>query len=165
MRLRCAVLHRGKNNCTCHSINEIQLHGGKLMSRDTRLMCGLALILVPTIVYGGLTLLGVLTGGRFGAPAPAGLSSLQVSLYRAGHAHAGVLTILSLFLQIAIDYAALPASLMWPARWAALAAALLISGGFFAMAHVPALRAILYAGVTLLVAVTLTVGIGLLKAR
>jgi len=146
-------------------VSEIQWRGGKSMSRDARLMCGLALILVPTIVYGGLTLLGVLTGGRFGAPAPAGLSPLQVSLYRAGHAHAGVLAILSLFLQIAIDYVALPAALVWPARWAALAAALLVSGGFFAMAHVPALRAILYTGVTLLIAVTLTVGIGLLKAK
>jgi hypothetical protein len=28
--------------------------------------------------------------------------------YRAGHAHAGVLTILALFLQIAVDYAAMP---------------------------------------------------------
>ncbi|HKE30241.1 MAG TPA: hypothetical protein VKD65_00845 [Candidatus Angelobacter sp.] len=108
---------------------------------------------------------GCVTGGRFGAPAPAGLSPLQVSLYRAGHAHAGVLAILSLFLQIAIDYVALPAALVWPARWAALAAALLVSGGFFAMAYVPALRAILYTGVTLLIAVTLTVGIGLLKAK
>jgi hypothetical protein len=33
------------------------------MSRDSRFICGLTLILVPTIVYGGLTLLGVLTGG------------------------------------------------------------------------------------------------------
>lgn len=135
------------------------------MSRDARLMCGLALVLIPTIVYGGLTILGVLTGGRFGMPGPSGLSPLQASLYRAGHAHAGVLTILSLFLQIAIDYAAIPGSLIWPARWAALAAALLVSGGFFGIAHMPALRAILYAGVSLLIAVTLTVGVGLIRAK
>ena len=135
------------------------------MSENTRLMCGLTLILVPTIVYGGLTILGVLTGGRFGAPAPTGLSPLQVSLYRAGHAHAGVLAILSLFLQVAIDYARIPTSLVWPARLAALAAALLVSGGFFAIAHAPALRPILYTGVGLLVAVTLLVGIGLLCSR
>jgi hypothetical protein len=135
------------------------------MSEDTRLMCGLTLILVPTIVYGGLTILGVLTSGSFGAPAPTGLSPLQVSLYRAGHAHAGVLAILSLFLQIAIDYAQIPTSLVWPARLSALAAALLVSGGFFAIAHAPALRPILYTGVGLLVAVTLLVGIGLLRSR
>src|SRR4030095_14868738 len=105
------------------------------MSRDARVMCGLALILVPTIVYGGLTLLGVLSGGAFGAPAPRNLSSLQVSLYRAGHAHAGVLTILGLTLQLLIDHAALPPSLVWPTRLTALAAPLLVSAGFFGVAH------------------------------
>jgi len=40
------------------------------MSREARFMCGLALILVPTIVYGGLAVLGVLSGGAYGMPAP-----------------------------------------------------------------------------------------------
>jgi hypothetical protein len=31
------------------------------MSPDARLMCGLSLILIPTIVYGGLTVLGLVT--------------------------------------------------------------------------------------------------------
>src|SRR5262249_32451056 len=98
------------------------------MSHDTRFMCGLTLILVPTIVYGGLTVLSIVTGHTMGAPGPDTLSSSQVTFYRAGHAHAGVLAILSLFLQVAIDYAALPQSLVWPARLGALAAALLVSG-------------------------------------
>ena len=134
------------------------------MSHDARLMCGLTLILVPTIVYGGLTVLGIVTNRTMGAPAPNNLSSSQVAFYRAGHAHAGVLTILSLFLQIAIDYATIPHPLIWPTRVGALLAALLVSGGFFAAAHVRALRAILYLGATVLVAVTLSVGIGLLRS-
>jgi len=134
------------------------------MSHDAQLMCGLTLILVPTIVYGGLTVLGIVTGRTMGAPAPDKLSPMQVAFYRAGHAHAGVLSILSLFLQIAIDYAAIPYPLIWPARVGALSAALLVSGGFFAAAHVRALRVVLYLGATALVAVTLTVGIGLLRA-
>ena len=40
------------------------------MSSDARLMCGLGLILVPTIVYGGLTVLGVITNGVLGTPGP-----------------------------------------------------------------------------------------------
>jgi hypothetical protein len=36
------------------------------MSPDTRLMVGLSLILVPTIVYGGLTVLGVVTNRLMG---------------------------------------------------------------------------------------------------
>jgi hypothetical protein len=123
------------------------------------------LILVPTIVYGGLTLLGVLTGGAYGTPAPPGLTPLQMSLYRAGHAHAGVLTILGLALQIMIDHAALPASLVWPTRLAALGAPLFVAGGFFGLAHVPGLRVLLYLGVAMVMLATLTVGIGLVRAR
>ncbi len=62
------------------------------MSSDTRLMCGISLLLVPTIIYGGLTVLGLISGGRYGAPAPPDLTPLQMTLYRAMHAHAGVLT-------------------------------------------------------------------------
>ena len=36
------------------------------MSPDTRLMVGLSLILIPTIVYGGLTVLGVVTNRLMG---------------------------------------------------------------------------------------------------
>ncbi|HEU4893168.1 MAG TPA: hypothetical protein VFT47_16555 [Vicinamibacterales bacterium] len=135
------------------------------MSREARFMCGLALVLVPTIVYGGLALLGVLSGGAYGMPAPQGLSPLQASLYRAGHAHAGVLTLLGLALQMMIDDVAVPASLTWPARIAALTAPLFVAGGFFGLAHVPGLRILLYVGGVLVIATTLTVGVGLLRAR
>jgi hypothetical protein len=128
-------------------------------------MCGLALILVPTIVYGGLTLLGVLSGGAYGAPAPRNLSPLQVSLYRAGHAHAGVLTILGLLLQLLLDHASLPASWLWPTRLAALGAPLLVAGGFFGVAHVQGLRGVLYLGVALVVMATVATGVGLLRVR
>jgi hypothetical protein len=131
------------------------------MSHDTCLMCGLSLILVPTIVYGGLTILGVVSGGAYGAPSPR-LSDQQTTLYRAGHAHAGVLTILALFMQIALDYARISPGLVWPTRIAVFVVPLLVSGGFFGAAHLSALRWLLYLGAVLLIAVTLTVGIGLL---
>ncbi len=134
------------------------------MSPEARLLCGVSIVLVPTIVYGGLTVLGVISGGRYGAPAPTGLTQLQTTFYRAGHAHAGVLMLLSLFLQLFLDYVVLPASLIWPTRISAVAAALLVSGGFFAVAHVPALRGILYIGAILLALTTLTVGVGLLRS-
>jgi hypothetical protein len=51
-----------------------------------------------------------------------------------------------------------------PIRLAALAAALLVSGGFFVIAHVPSMRGLLYVGAALVVLTTLTVGIGLLRA-
>ena len=66
------------------------------MSPDTRLMVGLSLILIPTIVYGGLTVLGVVTNRLMGSPGPMNLSPMQIAYYRAGHAHAGVLTLLAM---------------------------------------------------------------------
>lgn len=134
------------------------------MSSGARLMCGIALVLIPTIVYGGLTILGVVSRGAFGLPGPKNLSDSQISLYRAGHAHAGVLTLLALLLEILTEYAALPLGLVWPVRVAAIAAPLLVSGGFFGIAHARGMKVVLYIGVILLVATTLTVGIGLIRA-
>jgi len=110
------------------------------MSPDTRLMFGLNLILVPTIVYGGLTLLGVVTNHLMGSPGPSNLTATQIAFYRAGHAHAGVLTLLAMLLQIAVDYAAIPSFLVWPVRVGAIAASILVSGGSFALAHRRSLR-------------------------
>jgi hypothetical protein len=128
-----------------------------LMSPDTRLMCGLSLILIPTIVYGGCRLMGT--------PGPSNLSAPQIAFYRAGHAHAGVLTLLALFLQMAVDYAAIPSSLVWPVRVAAIAASILVSGGFFAVAHAQSLRFLLYTGAVLVAATSFTVGVGLMRSR
>jgi hypothetical protein len=132
------------------------------MSGDTRLMLGITLVLVPTIVYGGLTVLNIVSAGAYGAPGPS-ISPEQATFYRAGHAHAGVLLILSLILQMLIDYARIPLSLVWPARIAAPLAAVLVSAGFFGTAHMGALRIVLYLGAAFLMAVTVLVGIGLLR--
>jgi hypothetical protein len=134
------------------------------MSADARLMCGIGLILIPTIVYGGLTVPGVVSNGAMGMPAPKGLSPSQVAFYRAGHAHAGVLALLALFLEVVMDYAATPHVLVWPVRVGAIAAAILVSGGFFAIAHARALRWLLYLGAALVIATTLIAGIGLIRA-
>jgi hypothetical protein len=137
----------------------------EMMSPDTRLMFGLSLILVPTIVYGGLTVLGVVTNRLMGSPGPPNLTATQIAFYRAGHAHAGVLTLLAMLLQIAVDYAAIPSVLVWPVRVGALAASILVSGGFFAVAHQRSLRIVLYTGAVLVAATTLTVGVGLIRSR
>ena len=135
------------------------------MSPDTRLMFGLSLILVPTIVYGGLTVLGVVTNRLMGSPGPTNLTATQIAFYRAGHAHAGVLTLLAMLLQIAVNYAAIPSLLVWPVRVGAIAASILVSGGFFAVAHRQSLRIIFYTGAFLVAATTLTVGVGLIRSR
>jgi hypothetical protein len=135
------------------------------MSPDARLMCGISLILIPTIVYGGLTVLGVVSNRMMGTPGPSNLSAMQVAFYRAGHAHAGVLTLLAVLLQIVIDYSAIPSSLVWPLRVGTIAPSILMSGGFFAVAHARKLRIVLYTGAALVAATTLTVGVGLIRSR
>lgn len=131
------------------------------MSPDARLMIGISLVLVPTIVLGGTTLLNVVSKGAYGTPGPPNLSPLQQSYYRAGHAHAGVLTLLAILIQIVLDDVG---GDVWLTRVAALAAPLLVSAGFFGVAHVPALRVLLYAGALCVVWATLATGIGLLRS-
>jgi hypothetical protein len=133
------------------------------MHNKTRLFLGVSLLTVPTVVYGGLTLLGVVTGGVAGLPGPPDLGPTQVALYRAGHAHAGVLLILSLVLQIAIEHASLSSSVRLAVRIAAPAAAVVLSGGFFGLAHVPALELLVYLGALLVIFATVTTGVGLVR--
>jgi hypothetical protein len=130
------------------------------MHHQTRLFLGITLLTVPTIVYGGLTLLGVVTGGSAGLPGPSSLTAAQAALYRAGHAHAGVLLLLSLILQMALEHST---ELRLAARIAAPAAAVLLSGGFFGLAHLPALSVLLYLGALLVIFATVTTGVGLLR--
>jgi hypothetical protein len=134
------------------------------VSSAAKLMTGITLLTVPTIIFGGLTVLGVLTSGVAGLPGGPVLTSTQYALYRAGHAHAGVLVLFSIVLQVLLDHARLAMRMTWSARVAAPLAAIFVSGGFFGVAHIPALRFVLYAGAILVAYATLTVGIGLLRS-
>jgi hypothetical protein len=115
-------------------------------------------------MYGGLTLLGILTQDIAGqSPGELTLDETQWALWRAGHAHAGVWVILSLVMQVLIDSTRLSTLTMWLARISAPVAAVAVSGGFFGVAFFPEFRWLLYfGGLILLVALVLT-GVGLLR--
>ena len=135
------------------------------LSREAKLVCGVTLLVVPTIMYGGITLLGILTGGVAGmAPGDElALDETQWALWRAGHAHAGVWVLLSLVLQVLIDSARLSRPSMWVARLSAPLAAVAVSGGFFGLAFSSGFQWLLYlGGLTLIVALVLA-GVGLLR--
>ena len=134
------------------------------MSIAARLMLGIILLTVPTVIYGGLTVLGIVTSGAAGLRPRMALTPQQQSLFRAMHAHAGVLVLLSLILQVLADHAALPAPLAWSARVAAPLAAIVVPGGFAGLAFTRRLRGLLYAGAALLAFATVAVGIGLLRS-
>ena len=134
------------------------------LSREARLVAGVTLLTVPTIMYGGATLLGILTQGAAGiSPGNLALDQTQWALFRAGHAHAGVWVVLSLVIQVLLDSAALSRKLKWLARIAAPLAALAISGSFFGLAYNSNFTWLLYFGAACLVGAVLLTGAGLLR--
>jgi hypothetical protein len=135
------------------------------LSRNARLMSGITILIVPTIMYGGWTLLGILMQGSVGQPAGGlRLNATQWALWRAGHAHAGVWTILSLLLQVLLDSTRLSLALTWLARVCAPLAAVAFSGALFGLAFSDSFSALLYLGIVLMLIALVTTGVGLLRA-
>ncbi len=83
----------------------------------TRFVGGLLLLLV-TVMFGGVSLLRILEDDDI-------LSDWQVDQFRAGHAHAGVLVILSLVYVLFLERT------RWSAPKRRLAVTVLIAGGLF----------------------------------
>ena len=134
-----------------------------LLSREAKLVSGVTLLAVPTVMYGGIAILGILTRGTAGMWSGRVLDEVQWGLWRAGHAHAGVWLILSLVIQVLLDSAKLPAALAWLARISAPLAAVVVGGGFFGLAFEPGFRWLVYAGGLGLLIALLLAGVGLLR--
>jgi hypothetical protein len=127
-------------------------------------MSGITILIVPTIMYGGWTLLGILTQGSVGYTMGAlRLSDTQWALWRAGHAHAGVWTVLSVLLQVLLDSTRLSTALTWLARTCAPISAVALSGALFGLAFSASFSTLLYVGVVLMLIALLTTGVGLLR--
>jgi len=135
------------------------------MTRDARLMSGIILITVPTIQYGGYFLLNSLMNKSSGYME----NPLRQNFFRAGHAHAGVIVILSLICQTLADAAVLPTPLLWFVRIGVPLAAILISAGFFFSVLPPTATqaseavSLIYVGALILAVAVVTLGIGLLR--
>ena len=97
------------------------------MTNQARIMSGITLITVPTIQYGGYFLLTSLMDRTSGYMD----NALSQYFFRAGHAHAGVIVILSLICQLLADSATLPVPLVWLVRIGVPVSAIRISIGFF----------------------------------
>jgi len=90
----------------------------------TRLLPIVVLFSLVTVEYGGWALLGFLTGrGALGA--------FREQFFRAGHAHAGVLLVLSLVYFIYLERAGFSEGVQWLAGLLLLVGVLAQSGGFF----------------------------------
>lgn len=134
------------------------------MSRASRLTAGVLLILMPAVVYGGTSILMLLVGDPEYAQNP-----LRQDLWRAGHAHAGVLLVLSLVTLRYVDEARLPGPLKTVARHSVPASAVLLPAAFFLSVLSPeatkpnALINLAYVGAVSLAVGLLVLGIGLVK--
>jgi len=133
------------------------------LSRDARLVSAITLLVVPTIMYGGWTLLGILTRGTVSPSPNVHLDETQWALWRAGHAHAGVWTILSLLLQIFLDSARLSARAKWIARICAPLAAVFLAAGFFGVSISASLRWLIYLGALSMLSALLLTALGLVR--
>jgi hypothetical protein len=135
------------------------------MTDATKLIAGVLLISVPTIEYGGTFLLSTLSGKH------AELTEFQRSMFRAGHAHAGVLVILALVALLFTDQARLPGAIAWAVRIGFAAAPILVSAGFFGAAigegrtRASGLIGLLWTGVVVLGVSLVVLGAGLIRAR
>ena len=136
------------------------------MSRESRMLAGILLVVLPTVMYGGLSLLSFLTGNSPGYTD----NPLRQDLWRAGHAHAGVYLVLSLVMLRYVDEAVLSPFWKWLARTGAPAAAILIPAAFFLAVASPTakqpngLMNLAYIGALFLAAAALSLGVGLIRA-
>jgi hypothetical protein len=134
------------------------------MSSSSRRLAGILLVLFPTVVYGGVSVLRLLidrTSGYADNP-------LRQDLWRAGHAHAGVLLILSL-LVLRYDEAELPDWLKGVVRHTTPLAAILLPTAYFLSVLRPTatepngLIALAFVAAAVLAAGLLVLGVGLLR--
>jgi hypothetical protein len=136
------------------------------MSSESRRMAGILLVVLPTVMIGGVSLLTLLISD------PAYMANpLRQDLWRAGHAHAGVLLILSLLVLRYVDEASLSQGTKWFVRVSIPSSAILLPAAFFFSVLSPqakepnALVNLAYVGAIVLAAGVLTLGVGLLRHR
>jgi hypothetical protein len=136
------------------------------MTRESKMLAGILLVAIPTVMYGGLTLLMMLTMQAAGyADNP-----LRHDMWRAGHAHAGIYLVLSLVMLRYVDEALLSPFWRWIARVGVPIAAILIPAAFFLSVLAPDAKApnglinLAYVGALFLAAAVLSLGVGLIRA-
>jgi hypothetical protein len=131
------------------------------VSPSTFSIAGILLLTIVAVESGGWYMLQLVRGGRKATP-------FQITFSRAGHAHAGVLVMLSLVVQLYVDAAAMTGIAGSVARQAVPLAAILMPAGFILAAAGSGRTSpnrfiwLVYAGATSLAAGVVALGLGLL---
>ena len=136
------------------------------MSNASLQIAAFIFIIVPTIEFGGYSLLRYLARRQ-----PGYLDNpVRRALFTAGHAHAGVLVILALVGLLYVDQADLPSGWKAVVRNGMALAPILMPAGFFLSIASPAatrpgrLIALVYLGAVSLAVGAVTLGVGLVRA-
>src|SRR4051794_33862044 len=135
-----------------------------VMTYESRLLAGILLIVLPTVMFGGVSILSLLVGDPGYMENP-----LRQDLWRAGHAHAGVWLILALVTLRYVDEADLSNVMKWLVRGSIPIAAILVPAAFFLSVLSPdatnpnGLIYLAYVGAVLLAVGVLVLGIGLVR--
>jgi hypothetical protein len=139
------------------------------MSDASKQLAGILFVVIPTIEFGGWSLLRMIARripGYLDNP-------VRQNLFRAGHAHAGVLVLLALVGILYVDQTGLSSGTRTLVRTGFALAPILISAGFFLAgfflsvlpprAERPSrMITLVYLGALLLAAATVTLGVSLL---
>ncbi|MEX2591227.1 MAG: hypothetical protein WD426_00540 [Anditalea sp.] len=135
------------------------------MEPKSKRLAGILLIVLPTVAYGGASLLYLLTNSEDGYVN----NPLRQDLWRAGHAHAGVLLILSLVILKYVDDANLSETMKQIVRVGVPFSAIIIPAAFFLSVLDPestepnAWIYLAYVGFAILTFTFIVLGIGLIK--
>lgn len=136
------------------------------MSDESIRTAGILLVVFPTVVFGGVSILWHWITRRTAYYE----NPLRQRLWRAGHAHAGVLLVLALLALVLVDHADLGAAWRQVVRSAIPASAILVPAGYFLSVLRPdaeepnGLVNLAYLGGASLAFGTIVLGVGLLRA-
>jgi hypothetical protein len=131
--------------------------------KPTLVLSAVALFALVTVEFGGWSLLGMLTRRN-------GLTPFQEQFFRAGHAHAGALLVLSLVFFVLLRWTSFGVTTQWVLGFGLLLGMLLQSGGFFLHMLLGSEDAasigtqVTRVGAVVLAAALVTLGVGLLRA-
>ena len=134
------------------------------MRRESQRTAGTILIVLPAVMFGGVSILTMLVRDPDYMANP-----LRQDLWRAGHAHAGVMLILSLIALRYLDDAILSARARWFVSTSIPSAAIFLPAAFFLSVVSPdarepnALINLAYVGAAFLAAGVVTLGVGLVR--
>jgi hypothetical protein len=135
-----------------------------IMTHESRRLAGILLIVLPTVMFGGVSILSLLVGDPTYMQNP-----LRQDLWRAGHAHAGVWLILALVALRYVDEANLSDAMKWLVRGSIPIAAILVPAAFFLSVLSPDAKApngliyLAYVGAVLLSVGVFVLGVGLVR--